>query len=261
MRPLAAVAGCIIPERPVRTVFHAFFFKGRAREQSKRMFALVAMACLVTLSGCATRPGPELLRPVASAPKGSQSVSVFAATDRAMTTENGVTSYGGERGERAYEELTIAVAQPAKISRDTDFSKSNRNLAKDFATLARQQLGQQAFRQKIATQAKADGSTIVVFVHGYNQSYQEALFRMAQMSIDSGLNAVPILFSWPSEANIPGYVADRDGATYARDDLVDLLTMLGRIPSGHNVLVMGHSMGAWLVMESLRQLRGKEIAT
>ena len=69
------------------------------------------------------------------------------------------------------------------------------------------------------------------------------------------MQSIPVLFSWPSQGNIRGYVADRDGVTYARDDLVNLLTLLDRTQRSRQVVVVGHSMGAWLVMESLRQLR------
>ncbi|NIJ42836.1 esterase/lipase superfamily enzyme [Parvibaculum indicum] len=91
------------------------------------------------------------------------------------------------------------------------------------------------------------------FIHNY--SYQEAVFRLAQLRAEAGAQAVPVLFSWPSQADFRGYVADRDSATYARDDLVQLLTMLSRSRPKGRVTVIGHSMGAWLVMEALRQLR------
>jgi esterase/lipase superfamily enzyme len=69
---------------------------------------------------------------------------------------------------------------------------------------------------------------------------------------------VPILFSWPSEAAVAGYVADRDAVTYSRDHLAHVLRSLSRIRSNERVTLVGHSMGAWLVMETLRQLRLEE---
>ena len=43
--------------------------------------------------------------------------------------------------------------------------------------------------------------------------------------------------------------------TYSRDALADLLTRLGETSGGKPLTVFGHSMGGWLVMETLRQMR------
>ena len=52
-----------------------------------------------------------------------------------------------------------------------------------------------------------------------------------------------------------GYVADRDAVTYSRDGLVRLLTILAADPEVGQITLFGHSMGAMLVAEALRQLR------
>ena len=53
------------------------------------------------------------------------------------------------------------------------------------------------------------GGKVVVFVQGYNNSYQEAVFRLAQLSAGGEADFVPILFSWPSQAELGRYVSDR----------------------------------------------------
>jgi esterase/lipase superfamily enzyme len=121
-------------------------------------------------------------------------------------------------------------------------------------TVRRQRLDESGFRQRIASRAK-DGGKVGVFVHGYNYSLQEAVFRLAQLGADIGDVTVPILFSWPSEAAVGGYVADREAVTYSRDHLTHVLRSLSRVRSKERVALVGHSMGAWLVMETLRQLR------
>ncbi|TYR33577.1 alpha/beta hydrolase [Mesorhizobium microcysteis] len=73
---------------------------------------------------------------------------------------------------------------------------------------------------------RIDGLDVGIFVHGYNYNFQQSLFRLAQMQADSGIDAVPILFAWQSEATITGYVSDRDSVTYSRDYLVELLAGL-----------------------------------
>lgn len=90
---------------------------------------------------------------------------------------------------------------------------------------------------------------------GYNYSLQEALFRTAQLAADTGGGAVPSLFSWPSDATVAGYIADRDAVTYARDDLAQVLQTLSKLGASRKVVLIGRSLGGWLVMETVRQLR------
>ncbi len=207
---------------------------------------------IITLGGCTTRPGPELLVPAAGPTTGLENVTVLAVTDR---TSIGAT-YGSQRGSLSYHEFTIGVttSQNTVSGSAARASIPTRNFSMDFTTLARRQLDERAFARTVAEQG-GHGRTILVFVHGYNYNYQEAVFRAAQLGADSAVDVVPILFSWPSQASVRGYVADRDAVTYARDDLVRLLTMLGKTPSDRRLVIVGHSMGGWLVVEALRQLR------
>lgn len=145
--------------------------------------------------------------------------------------------------------------RPPADGRPVSIIAGDNDPSEDFITVGRHELDRGTFEETVNRMQKAGADTIVVFVHGYNSSYQEAVFQLARLSIDADARAVPILFSWPSQARITGYIADRDSTTYARDDLVQLLTMVGRSRSKQRVAVIGHSMGAWLVMEALRQLR------
>jgi len=98
--------------------------------------------------------------------------------------------------------------------------------------------------------------TVGIFVHGYNTNFPEALFRLAQLTVD---NPDPVshtlLFSWPSDGALSGYVADKDGATFSRDQLAALLKNLTSDQRLGDIDIAAHSMGCWLTMESLRQLR------
>ncbi|MGC8201441.1 alpha/beta hydrolase [Aliiroseovarius sp. PTFE2010] len=102
---------------------------------------------------------------------------------------------------------------------------------------------------------------IGVFVHGYNNSYSEALYRHAQIAFDYGLASPQITYVWPSDGKPLGYVADRDNVLISRDGLLRFLDRLStRFPN--RVLVAAHSMGALLVMEVMRQaaLTGNTLA-
>ncbi len=95
---------------------------------------------------------------------------------------------------------------------------------------------------------------MLVFVHGYNTRFDEAVFRLAQIVHDSGAPVTPVLFSWPSWGALSAYPYDRESAAFSRDALEELLARLAKDPSVTQVSVLAHSMGGWLTMEALRQM-------
>ena len=199
---------------------------------------------LLALSSCA-RPGPETLALVTEQ-LGQKTVTIMVASVRSPAGRPPYAFTAGRADRIHYVEVTVAIPpshRPSKI----EWPRGKPDSAISFAVVGRKEITQTQFVAKTSTAGQAG-----IFVHGYNYSYQEALFRLAQMTADSGIVRSPILFDWPSEATITGYVADRDSAAFARDDLVSVLTALGQ--ANVETTILAHSMGAWLAVESIRQL-------
>lgn len=97
------------------------------------------------------------------------------------------------------------------------------------------------------------GKGTLLFVHGYNTAFSDGVFRTAQIAHDFALPATPVHFSWPSAAAPLGYAHDRDVVFAARDALEQVLRRTARATGG-DVLPVAHSMGALLLMETLRQI-------
>jgi esterase/lipase superfamily enzyme len=76
----------------------------------------------------------------------------------------------------------------------------------------------------------------------------------ALVTPDSGADVAPVLFTWPSRGSIFEYGYDRESANFSRDALEETLRRIASDPGVGEITVMAHSMGAWLVMESLRQM-------
>ena len=95
---------------------------------------------------------------------------------------------------------------------------------------------------------------VLVFVHGFNNRFEEAVYRFAQIVHDSGTEAVPVLFTWPSKASVLAYGYDRESATFSRNQLEGMLRALAADPEVGEVSILAHSMGNWLALESLRQM-------
>lgn len=106
----------------------------------------------------------------------------------------------------------------------------------------------------------ANEREIFIFVHGYNNNFADSIFRNAQIIHDYHVKAVALHYAWPSGGSLPLYVYDRDSAVYSRDGLADTIEIAARTKASRVVLV-GHSMGSYVVMEAFRSLalsgRGK----
>ena len=105
---------------------------------------------------------------------------------------------------------------------------------------------------------KSPSRRVLVFVHGFNTSFESALFSFAQIVHDSKADVTPVLFTWPSRGSVFEYKYDRESANFSRDALEKLLNRLIKSPNVDEVTVLAHSMGAWLATESLRQMAIRE---
>ncbi|WP_208021323.1 alpha/beta hydrolase [Paracoccus versutus] len=217
--------------------------------------ALLVMAT-VLLAACSERPGTEVLYPRPDAAENPDIVTVFVATTRGRA-ENAADGFTNLRaGQMSYAEFRISVP-PGHRPGEIEWPKGRvADPQTDFTVVSHTILDATSFEQRVAARtSSAKGEGAAVFVHGFNTSFQEGLFRTAQMTADANLTGAPILFSWPSDAQVLGYATDKEAATYSRDGLTGLLARLTRLPEVDRVSVMGHSMGGWLTAESLRQLR------
>ena len=113
-----------------------------------------------------------------------------------------------------------------------------------------------AFRDDLAValaREKRGQREAVIFVHGFNTTFAEGAYRLAQLGHDLDLSGVLVHYSWPSRAHALGYVYDRDSALFSRDGLEVLLRQV-EAAGAERVLIVAHSMGAALTMETLRQI-------
>jgi esterase/lipase superfamily enzyme len=125
----------------------------------------------------------------------------------------------------------------------------------DFVTISADYTDKQSFMATITAVAKQTGrSKVLVFVHGFNNRFDDAVYRFAQIVHDSKAPAIPVLFTWPSrgETKLRAYTYDRESANYSRGALEDLLNSLTSLPAVTEVNLLAHSMGNWVALEALR---------
>lgn len=215
------------------------------------------MALASALGGCVTTAG-EIATTVTTnvataggllaAPEGEpRPIPIFVASSRQPGA--------GEDG-AAYA-LTVMTSPPghtAGVIEQPTFGQPDPR--RHFARASRRALSESEFRQTIATHISGRvgaSRDALVFVHGFNNSLDDARLRLAQIVADSGFAGVPVLYSWPSRRAVLAYGSDRESATAARDGLETLVRDLSRTPGVGRVHVLAHSMGTWVAMEALRQ--------
>lgn len=218
-----------------------------------RLAGLVLIA--LSLAACAPR-GSVTIDPAAA--NVGDVVPVFVGTTRSLDPKT--DHFGSGRHEGVdYARLDISVPPDRKLGTvpfpprydppdpKRDFLTTSETIYKTPAT----------FRAALsrALRAEPEGRReAVVYVHGFNNTFAEGVYRIAQISHDLDLPGVAVHYSWPSAANPLNYAYDRDSALFARDGLEKLLTEVARSGARH-ILLIGHSMGSELVMEALRQMR------
>ena len=125
----------------------------------------------------------------------------------------------------------------------------------DFVTLRADRMDlAQAKAEFNARVVRTPGRKVLIFVHGYNTRFEEAVYRFAQIVHDARVDVAPVLFTWPSGGNVVDYVYDRDSAMYSRDALEAVLQALADNRNVGSISILAHSMGNYLTVEALRQM-------
>lgn len=221
--------------------------------QTGRRFSRLAVAMLagLSLAGCATR-SPSLLIPIAAAPEGATTIDLLAITTRAPSDVLGEI-YSGERSrDISGQIITVSIPPNHRPGRVEWPSDGTPDAEDEFAALSVESaIEEEAWAW--FDQQETDGR-LLIFVHGYNVRFADAVYRLAQITEDMPIEAAPVLFSWPSDGELAGYIYDRESATYARDALEIVLSEAIESERVSQIVILAHSMGSWITMEALRQM-------
>lgn len=220
---------------------------------ARRPRLALLLACLA-LAGCAGR-AEGVLTPTPGAAPGTSTVDLIAVTTRRSTPEPGKL-FSGERASKiSLTDFTISI--PPDGARQVGEVQWPKKLpadpSREFATLSADPVDKAGAQSWFRREARGR-KHVLLFVHGFNNTYEDAVYRFAQIAHDSGTYAVPVLFTWPSRGSVFAYNYDRESTNYSRDALEETLQALAKEPQIQDVSVLAHSMGSFLTMEALRQM-------
>jgi esterase/lipase superfamily enzyme len=170
----------------------------------------------------------------------------------------------------SYSESVVAPSNPNEVTYGTAFV-NDANLTADTigAINSIQTIGQGQFSQSAIDDLSDPGRNLLVFIHGFDNSFENAITRAAfnqQWFAASGLQQADtsvVAFSWPSRGKLislpfPSAAYRRDQTTAGQSGL-HLMTFFANLEpiitsarqKGNRVFLLAHSMGNWALQAAV----------
>lgn len=105
--------------------------------------------------------------------------------------------------------------------------------------------------ERLRRQLAGTDGRVLVYIHGYNTTFNEATGRALRMRELSGFGGLVIAFSWPSQGAVSRYTWDEENALWTQPYFDALLTTLLREPHVSEIVLVAHSMGNRVALRSL----------
>lgn len=215
-----------------------------------RRFVLLAPLLSLALAACAqteaaVSPFEEPTRADASA-LGKEPILLVATTRKPAGDRS--PFFGSERGSG----LTFAEVRLSPPGRGIVGQVAS-TVSGDWAVLGVVKQTSSNPAQSFAE--AATGRDVLLYIHGYNEGFESAATSAGQLSHALHFQGRTALFTWPSGGSLWGYGYDRESALWSRDALVQTLRALSANPTVGRIHLVAHSMGSFLTLEALRELR------
>jgi len=173
-------------------------------------------------------------------------VDILYATDRlALNTINrplAEIGYGVDRGRLQYG--LFGIGMPRDLRKDPLEIKAamKTKSAEEFFFVLQERLAQSKRKE------------VFVFIHGYYTAFDEAARRTAQLAYALGFQGVAILYSWPSQAALTGYLADETNIEWTIPHFREFIRQVKTQSGADRIYLIAHSMGNRAAIAALRQL-------
>ncbi len=116
---------------------------------------------------------------------------------------------------------------------------------------------QQAFTTELrimAHRAVRFKGQALIFVHGYNVAFENAMIRATQITFDLDFDGPVLPFAWPSQGSLLGYRTDQQSAADASARLVEFIDFLSTQAGELKLHIVAHSMGNRVLAGALEMI-------
>ncbi|HEV7357009.1 MAG TPA: alpha/beta hydrolase [Steroidobacteraceae bacterium] len=199
---------------------------------------------------------------------GFATVRVFYGTNRARTGALKPSQfYGKARGELEYGYLDVTIPrihQEAQLETEPKWVEYTfmadpaalraQYVLLDKVTPLEMREFTRALHQQISESRFKD---VFIFVHGFNNTFEEAARRAAQMAYDLDFDGTPMLYSWPSQGSATAYAIDEAAVGISGRRLSDFLETVVAQSGAQRIHLIAHSMGNRALIEALQTYLAK----
>jgi esterase/lipase superfamily enzyme len=184
-------------------------------------------------------------------------IEVHYATNRLIQSPGQLANITDERGSLTYGASLISVPKHTYETADAKLAFAwgpvgiNRNPSKNIFLHDVNTLRQKEFFSELSQLEKYDRTTAVLYVHGYNVTFENAIRISAQLKHDTGFKGLAIAFSWPSRGNFSQYTVDEANVEWSKVDFINVVKDLCDKTEIERLDIVAHSMGSRVTTAAL----------
>ncbi len=174
---------------------------------------------------------------------------VFFATDRKLDANADVKArFGTERGELTYGTTRVSIPRDHRMGQLESPSiwklEFREDPEKHVVMLDVTTLDKSAYYTRLSEKVRnSKKKSALLFVHGYNVTFEDAARRTAQMSYDLGFDGAPVFYSWPSQGSAAKYTVDEESVNWTQGNIEEFLGDFSRKSDAESIYLIAHSMG------------------
>lgn len=218
-----------------------------------------------------SRPEAAAAEAVAEENSDWELVPVFYGTDRTRADNKDRLDYDGTRGRRL--ELGQAIVSVPKVHQvpnierpwalripyfDVTIYEEDEDPKKHFVMQNIKAVSREDFlnlvRARLATSSTFKDQAFI-FIHGFNTTFENGVYRTAQIAHDLKFDGAPFLYSWPSGGGVASYTYDRESSGQSTPYMRDFVKLVLNDTGAKAVSVIAHSMGNQPILQVLRDLK------
>jgi esterase/lipase superfamily enzyme len=210
----------------------------------------------------------SLPRHYAQNSQGFATVRVFYGTNRSATRDTKPARYYGKgRGDLQYGYLDVTIP---RIHQEAQLETQPRWVEFTFAADQASMRAQYVLLDKVVPLAKEDFvralhqqisdsrfKDVFIFVHGFNNTFEDAARRTAQMAYDLDFDGTPMMYSWPSQGSTTAYAIDEAAVGISGRRMADFLETVVAQSGAQRIHLIAHSMGNRALIEALQTYLAK----
>ncbi len=135
-------------------------------------------------------------------------------------------------------------------------------VARTPAVIAEHAAARRSFEAELDRRlATAPRKEVVLFVHGYRNTFEDAVLTTGELCHFLGREFVCAAFTWPAGDAFFGYAVDRESAEFATEDLKKTIRMIADTPDVEKIHVLAHSRGTDLAASAISELSAEAYMT